>query len=374
VIADDAVSGDALRVVAAALTVSLATRAAAVHAPPRCTVHAAPGDDLQRVVDRVRTPAVVCLDAGEFRLAWFLRVVRDGIVLRGAGPATVVRLADGVQSPVVVIGQWDTERPRRTTARVRLERLRVVGGGPDGPEALPGHPYLTNSAIVVRGARDVTIRDVSVTACRSACILTEHDVRRIAIVHADVGGAVWDGVALNRTSGARITGSTIHENGAAGISTEHLVDGVIADDVVRDNRTHGVYLSDSYRNTFTGNAFVRNVLSGVFLACAVRDHEPAVRCWPGSMSAGNRFVRNRFDHDRVGFMVGADAAAACARRGFAPNRSRGDRFNACPREDPRARAFGRCVAYPTPAAARGGGAGLPGMRCSNPGQRHARTR
>ena len=83
----------------------------------------------------------------------------------------------------------------------------------------------------------------------------------------------------------------------------------------------------------------------VFLACAVRDREPPVRCWKDSMSAGDVFERNQFVGNRVGYMVGADASAGCRRRGFRPSLSRADVFVRNPREDPRATAFGRCLVY-----------------------------
>ena len=301
-----------------------------------------PGDDVQRAVERA---AVVCLHPGDFVLRRFLTIRRDGRVVRGAGPQTVLRLETGVQSPVVVIGDPDRPVPPRSTAHVTIESLHIVGGGPDGAETLPDRPYLTNSALVVRGGRDVTIRKVAISGCRSACLLTERDTRRITIADSDIGGSVWDGVALNRTSDARIVGNTIHDNTAAGVTAEHLVRSVVTDNVVRDNRMHGLYLSDSYGNTFARNLFSGNVLSGVFLTCAVRDRDPPVRCWTQSMSADNVFTHGRFVDNRVGYMVGADASAPCRGRGFTPNRSRADHFLRTPRADPRAAAFGRCLAY-----------------------------
>ncbi len=314
-----------------------------------------PGADLQKAVDatpaRAR-PAIVCLGAGEFRLGRFLAIVRDGVVLRGAGVSTVLRLEDGTESPVVVIGDWQRETPRRPTTDVTIEDLRIVGAGRDGGELLPGHPYVTNSAVVVRAGRDVAIRNASITACRSACVLTELDTRQVTIEHDDIGGSVWDGIALNRTSRARVVGNTIHDNTAAGISCEHLEQSLVANNVVEGNRTHGLYLSDSYRNRIVGNRFTANVLSGVFLTCAVRDREPPVRCWKNSMSAGNVFEGDRFVGNRVGYMVGADPSASCARRGFAPNLSGGDVFLRNPRQDPRATAFGRCVLFARPGPVR----------------------
>ncbi len=340
-----------------------ALRAPGAAAGPGCTVRASAGDDLQRAVDgsaaRGRT-ATVCLDAGEFRLRRFLSIARDGIVLRGEGDATVLRLEDGTESPVIVVGDWERKAPRRATSNVTIENLRIAGGGRDGGEGFPGHPYLTNSAVVVRGGRNIAIRNTSITACRSACVLTELDTRRVTIEHDDISGAVWDGIALNRTSRARVVGNRIHDNTAAGISTEHLEDSVVQNNVVSDNRTHGLYLSDSYRNTITGNRFTGNVLSGVFLTCAVRHRGEVVQCWKDSMSGANVFARDQFVGNRVGYMVGADTAANCARRSFTPNLTHGDVFVRNPRQDPRATAFGRCVLPARPASARARGARIGG--------------
>jgi parallel beta-helix repeat protein len=307
-----------------------------------------PGADVPQVVDGIPPhgpPVNVCLGAGEFRLRRFVGIRRDDVSLRGEGSATVLRLEAGIESPLVVVGDPDHETPRGVVSHVTIEDLRLVGSGRDGSELAPGRPYLTNSTIVIRGGRHVAIRRTVVTACRSACVLTERDSRDVSIEGNDLSGSAWDGVSLNRTSSTRVTGNTIHDNTAAGITTEHLVDSVIERNVVRGNRTHGLYLSDSYRNRIASNHFLENVLSGAFLTCAIRERVPPVRCWNDSMSRQNVFAGDRFVHNRVGFMVAADDAANCARRAFSPNLSRGDVFSQNPKEDPRAGRFGRCLVY-----------------------------
>src|SRR5262249_29802139 len=111
------------------------------------------------------------------------------------------------------------------------------------------HPFLSNSAIVVRGGRAIALRDLEITACRSACILTEQESRDVSIERNTVNGSVWDGISLNRTAKARLVGDTIRGNTAPGITTGHLVDSVIRDNIVADNRTHGLHLSDTGRST-----------------------------------------------------------------------------------------------------------------------------
>lgn len=287
----------------------------------------------------------MCLAAGEFRLRRFLSIRRDSVTLRGENSATTLRLDEGVESPVVVVGDHERATPRGPTADVTIERLRIVGGGPGGREHAPDRPYLTNSAVVVRAGRRIVLRELHVTGCRSACLLTERDTRDVAIEGNHVEGSVWDGISLNRTIRARLTGNVVRGNTAAGITAEHLEDGVIEGNVLEGNKTHGVYLADSYRNRFAGNRLVDNVLSGVFLTCSVRDRAPVVRCWQDSMSQGNVFARNELAGNRVGFSVAPDAVADCTPRGFVPNRSVGDRFVRNPRDEPYPEGRGHCLEF-----------------------------
>ena len=312
-----------------------------------CTVRLLPGEDVQRAIDGLasRGGGSVCLGAGEFRLRRFVSIRTEGVRLRGKGRSTVLRLDEGIESAVLVVGDHERAVPRHPTSDVRIERLRVVGSGRAGREHHPEHSYLTNSAVVVRAGRDVVLRHLEVTACRSACIVTEHDTRSITIERNRIGGSVWDGISFNRTAKARLVGNLIHGNTAAGITAEHLEDGVIERNVVRGNATHGIYLADSYRNRATHNRFADNVLSGLFLTCAVRANAAPVQCWPDSMSQGNVFERNVFAGNRVGFTVAADASANCRAPGFVANESRADTFACNPRDEPVPASFGRCLVF-----------------------------
>jgi parallel beta-helix repeat protein len=327
----------------AGLVVALSSYAPA----ERCTVRLSPGGDVQRAIDRLpaRTGGRVCLGPGDFRLRRFVSIRRHGVTLSGEGPKTILRLDAGVDSPVIVIGDHARETPRYATAHVTIERLAVVGGGSGGSETHREWPYLTNSGVVVRSGRNVTIRDLDVSRCRSACILTEKETRDVAIEGNRIAGSVWDGISLNRTARARLAGNVVRDNGAAGITVEHLVDSLIRSNLVIANRTHGIYLSDSYRNRFLDNHVGDNVLSGVFLTCAVRVRTPPVACWRDSMSQANAFARNRFARNRVAFTAAPDAAATCRGRRFVPNRSRDDVFAGNPRYEPGPAEYGRCLVF-----------------------------
>jgi len=331
---------------AAALVVVLVGSTAVRATRPRCTVTVAPGGDVQRAVDGAPRHASVCLAAGTFRLRRFVAIERDGVHLRGAGSSTVLELADGVQSPLVVVGDYRHRVPAAPVADVSIEALRLVGGGGGGREAAPDRPYLTNSALVVRRGTNVTIRDVEASACRSACFLTEHDSRDVTIERCTVSGATWDGISLNRTARLRLVGNTIRDNTAAGVTAEHLEDGVIEYNTIAGNGSHGVYLADSYRNWVGRNRFARNTNAGVFLTCAVRYRDPGpVLCWDDSMSQANTFEGNVFAGNRLAYQVAADAAANCTKPGAKPNVSRDDGFveNASIEHQPTD--FGGCLRY-----------------------------
>lgn len=318
--------------------------------PPACDRTLVAGSDLAAEIARLPgrpSRMTVCLARGEFPLRTFVAIQRDGVTVRGTGTATVLRLAPGAASPVIVIGDFRRRVPRRAVSHVVLEHLSVVGGGPGGSEYEPEHPYLTNSSIVVRRGRDVVIRDVDVTACRSACIVTEHDTNGLVIEDSHVESSVWDGISLNRTSRARLVGNVIRGNTAAGITVEHLENSVIRENVLTGNKTHGIYLSDSYGNRIEDNRFADNVLAGVFLTCAIRHREP-VRCWDHSMSSGNQFARNQFTENRSGFTIAADDAANCAAPGYRPNVSQRDLFARNPNEEPSWELYGRCLRYEAP--------------------------
>ncbi|MCW5890950.1 MAG: right-handed parallel beta-helix repeat-containing protein [bacterium] len=321
---------------------------ASVRAADDCARRLRPGDDVQGAVARLgRGGGTLCLGPGEFALPGPLAITRDRVTLRGEGTATVLRLAGGVQAPVVIVGDHTRRIPARPTADVALERLRIVGSGAGDSEFAAAFPYLSNSAVVIRTGLRTTLRGLDVEACRSACIVTEHDTQELLVEDCTIAGSTWDGIALNRTARARIVGNVVRDNTAAGITAEHLEDSVVARNLIRDNRAHGVYLSDSYRNRFQANRFEGNTNAGVFLTCAVRDREPGrVRCWDGSMSAGNTFTDDVFAGNRRTFILAPDAAAPCTRPGFVPNVARDETYAGGPHADQDVVRFGRCLEGP----------------------------
>lgn len=310
-----------------------------------CTTRLAAGAGLQQAFNALPAdgkPATLCLAAGEYRLQRLVAIRRDHLLLRGAGDATMLRMQDGVAQSllVVVVGDELNEQPARTVRDVSIEKLRLVGAAAEH-EFMPERPWLSNSGIIVRGGENIRLRALSLSACRSACILTERGSRQVTIDNNRVSGAVWDGVSFNRSAGIRLGNNDIRGNVAAGITAEHLEDSEIRGNIVSGNGSVGIYLSDSLRNRFVGNTVSDNLKAAIFLTCAVRFRKPQpVQCWDNSMSQGNVFERNELTLNPYGYTVGADDAANCAKPQWQANIWRDNRSDA-PNLDPQPERFGR---------------------------------
>ncbi|MFT4171392.1 MAG: right-handed parallel beta-helix repeat-containing protein [Rhodocyclaceae bacterium] len=319
---------------------------AAAAASSHCTQTVKPGQDIQHALDalpRDGSSAVVCLTRGDYPLQRFLAIERDNTTLRGEGVETILRLAPGVQSSVILVGDYRQAQPARVIRNVTLERMRLEGNGEQGSEFDPHYAYLTNSGVTVRSGNQIVIRDLIVNNCRSAGILTEYSSENVLIQGNTVHGAIWDGISLNRALRTQVIGNTLSGNKAAGITTENLQDGEIRDNVLRDNGSHGIYLADAYRNVIAQNRFLHNGGSGVFITCSIRSRDP-VQCWDNSMSEDNRFERNTFAGNQYGYSVAPDNAANCKRPQTRMNASQGDIFDDRNHEPPW-EVYGRCLSY-----------------------------
>lgn len=311
-----------------------------------CSARAKPGDDLQAAIDQAgaQGDASLCLQAGDYPLKSFLAITTDGFTLRGQGSATVLRLDRGVQSPVIVVGDVRQKEPAQPIRRVTVASLRIVGGGHGGSEFHAKYPYLTNSAVVVRRGEQIVIRDLEVSDCRSACILTEYGSSEVTICGNDVSRAAWDGISINRGTQTVIRGNVLRDNIAAGITTEYLKDGVIEGNWFLRNGSHGIYLADAYHNTFRHNTYERNRGAGVFLTCSIRHRNP-VQCWDNSMSQANLFDSNVFEQNTYGYLAGVDRASSCLAEGFVINTSRNEVFRNSPNREPDWETYGHCIRY-----------------------------
>lgn len=122
---------------------------------------------------------------------------------------------------------------------VTIQRLRTAGSN-SKPEFHPHRPYSSNSEAVVRSGDRIELRDLTVTDCRNACLLTVYHGRKVAIARNEVSNAAWDGITLNCAGPTRVTDNLIHDNTAAGVTVEHLHGGEITGNRIERKGSHGV--------------------------------------------------------------------------------------------------------------------------------------
>lgn len=315
---------------------------------PACDWRVTPAEDLQRVLNGLPDNGehqTVCLDEGTFTLQSMITIERSQVTLRGKGQnRTMLEMAQGTSSPVLVLGDAHHQEPQQTIRDVTVEQLGIRGGGESDSEFAPELPYLSNSGLIVRRGENIILRHLDIQYCRSACLLTEYHSQKVLIQNNHISQAQWDGISLNRAGPTRILDNTIENNTAAGITVEYLEGSEIANNVIANNRSHGLYLADAERNRFSNNLIRGNALAGAFLTCSVRHRDP-VLCWDNSFSRDNTFEKNRFEHNRFGFQVAVDKAANCLNAKAPPNTSIGDTFVDSPNNEPAWEEYGRCLAF-----------------------------
>lgn len=236
--------------------------------------HRAPVDcpGVQQAVDAL--PA----SGGEVRLlpitytcAGPLVIARDDVVLRGAGPATVLRLGDRANAPVLVIGATDTV-PATTFRRISVIDLAIDGNRQSQQyECFQGECSATNAlrnnGITLRRVEDVLIQGVRITAARSGGVVTELGVRRATIRDLTVSDSFFDGLAGYETEDSLFDGMYLHGNLAAGLSFDiDFNNNIVANTVIQGSGKVGIFMRDSRDNVFTGLQIRNSGEHGIFLA------------------------------------------------------------------------------------------------------------
>jgi hypothetical protein len=196
----------------------------------------------------------------------------NGVTLRGAGAATVLRLADGANCPVIIVGDIADE-PRKEVADIRVSSLAIDGNREkQGTECWGGvcddgaKSAIRSSGIVVRRATDVLVEEVSIGRCRSGGLVTERGCRRLTVRQLEAFDNEFDGLACYETEDSLFTNLHLHTNKAAGISIDtKFNNNLISNAFLLGNGTHGIFMRDSHKNSFQGLMVAASGKDGIFL-------------------------------------------------------------------------------------------------------------
>lgn len=213
----------------------------------------------------------VVIPAGTFTCSLPIVIDRDRIALRGSGSATVLRLADGANAPVIVMGQA-LPIPKVAISNISVSDLTIDGNRENQTSECMGGPCsesypLRNNGISIRHCVDCQVQRVTAHSASSGGLVTELKSRRLTIRDFTSYNNQFDGLAGYETEDSVFSGLYLHDNIAAGFSFDIKFNNNLFNDIVIENSgSVGIFMRDSFDNLFS-NLQIRNSREhGIFLA------------------------------------------------------------------------------------------------------------
>ncbi len=270
----------------------------------------ASGAEIQKALDGLPPNGEVLLSPGTYEISQPLMLRHDYETLRGSGPATILRLADGADCPVVILGPPMIKTKHRA-AHLRLADLQVDGNRKNQKlefwrTASDGSEF-NNNGVQVWNAADVAVEHVVCCRCRSGGLVTA-GVSRLQVNDFDSYDNQFDGLACYETEESHFDGLRLHDNLAAGISLDlDFNHNFITNAVLADNDL-GIFMRHSRNNSFKRLTISKSRHHGVFMAESLARTTKGWRPCPGTACIGNNF-ENLLVYDCGGkaFQVNDDA-------------------------------------------------------------------
>jgi hypothetical protein len=232
----------------------------------------ATGADIQRALDLLpNAGGEVFLSAGLFEVSQPVVLQRDNQTLWGAGPATVLRLADNADCPVVIMGE-PVNQPRRIVRHLLVGGLTIDGNRFHQPSELwqltDEASEIRNNGITIQGVGDSAVINVTSAHCRSGGIVTTLGVRRLTVRNIEAFDNEFDGLACYLTSDSRFENLNLHDNCSAGISLDLDFNHNRISNAVLAANDLGIFMRASRDNRFQSVSIRHSRHFGVFIAQA----------------------------------------------------------------------------------------------------------
>lgn len=242
------------------------------------------GSDIQRALNSLPPGGGrVMLGAGMFVISEPLIMDRDDIELAGDQELTILRLANRVDIPLLIVGDVNTPPAHRvsgvTVRKLILDGNRLAQDNEcnGGPCDRGGLSHIRNNALTIRGAEDIRIEHVTARAARSGGVVLEKNCRRIHISDFTSHDNHFDGFAAYETEDSYFTRLYLHSNASAGMSADiRFNNNVISHTRLEHNGSQGIFMRDSNFNHFSRLTIRNNGQQGVFIAQA--DDQPNTPC------------------------------------------------------------------------------------------------
>src|ERR1017187_9339037 len=144
----------------------------------------------------------VVLPPGTFEVRQPIVLQRDHQTLRGFGDATVLRLADGANCPVLILGE-PVNNPHSTVKDLRVSDLFIDGNRYHQQRELwqlqGESSEVRNNGITIQNVSDSIVEHVTCARCRSGGLVTTRDVRRLTVRNYTAFDNEFDGLACYRS-------------------------------------------------------------------------------------------------------------------------------------------------------------------------------
>jgi hypothetical protein len=231
------------------------------------------GGEIQEALNSLpESGGEVVLPPGEISIRQPIVLSRDFQTLRGAGAATILRLADNANCPVIILGE-PVNNPTQMVTGLCVRDLFIDGNRNHQTRELwrpSGEGSdIRNNGITVQAVTDALVRNVTTARCRSGGLVTTRKVVRLTVNGLDSFDNQFDGLACYQTEDSLFKNLSLHDNPGAGISLDLAFNhNVISNAVLRANDL-GVFMRSSRDNKFHNVSIENSHHHGVFMADAV---------------------------------------------------------------------------------------------------------
>jgi hypothetical protein len=239
--------------------------------PVVITVRAgATGAEIQQVLDGLPADGgEVVLPAGTFAVSQPIVLRRDLQTLRGSGAATILRLADGANCPVIILGE-PINNPRHTVKNLRVSSLFIDGNRQrqqrERWQTFGEGSEIRNNGITVQNVSNSVVEHVTCARCRSGGLVTTRGVRWLTVRDLTAFDNEFDGLACYQTTDCLFTKLQLHDNPGAGISLDLAFNHNVISNAVLTANNLGIFMRTSCHNQFHDISIFNSRHYGVFMA------------------------------------------------------------------------------------------------------------
>ena len=252
------------------------------------------GEDIQNALNSLPAGGgEVVLPPGEFQIRQPVVLRRHHQTLRGAGVATVLRLADNANCPVIIMGE-PVNQPAGSVTNLRVTDLMVDGNRSHQQREL-WHEQgegseIRNNGITVQGVTDSVVERVVAARCRSGGLVTTLGVRRLKVSELEAYDNEFDGLACYLTTDSLFTGLYLHDNPGAGISLDLDFNRNVVSNALLEGNDLGIFMRSSRTNDFHNVSIRDSRHFGVFMAHREEYASGVPQAAPGSECVHNAFT------------------------------------------------------------------------------------